>query len=87
MNVLVIAEDFQKDQFILKRCCLTCSRRSADPRANVDVCRDPLLRGVNEALKFRRITEIVHRHGGMTDIFVLGVDRDGVGATFARMFT
>ena len=46
-------------------------------RVRVDVCRDPLLGGVGEALKSERITEIVKKHGGMTDIFILCVDRDG----------
>ena len=77
MNVLVVAEDFRKDQFILKPLLSRLFATIGRPQANVDVCRDPLLRGVNEALKSRRIAEIVRQHGGMTDVFVLCVDRDG----------
>lgn len=87
MNVLVVAEDFRKDQFILKPLLSRLFATIGKPRANAGVCRDPLLRGVNEALKSRRIAEIVRRHGGMTDIFVLRADRNGVGTTFVRMFT
>ena len=46
-------------------------------RARVRVCQDPLLGGVDEALKSERIQEIVDQHGGMTDIFILCIDRDG----------
>ena len=47
------------------------------PTAKVKICRDPLLGGVGEALKEARLSEIVERHRGMVDIFVLCVDRDG----------
>ena len=77
MNVLVIPEDFRKDQYILKplfeRLLASLGRR----RAKVRVCQDPLLGGVGEALKRERIAEIVARYEGMTHIFVLCVDRDG----------
>ena len=33
--------------------------------------------GVGEALKSERLNEVVERHRGMTDIFILCVDRDG----------
>ena len=36
-----------------------------------------MLGGVGEALKCRRIKEIVEQYGGMIDIFILCVDRDG----------
>ena len=77
MNVLVIPEDFRNDQYLLeplfKRLFAAIGRRSA----NVQVCRDPLLGGVVEALKSERIREVIDQHGGMTDLFILCVDRDG----------
>ena len=77
MNILVIPEDFRNDQYLLKplfsRLFASIGRR----RARVEVCRDPLLGGIGEALKPERIQEIVDQHGGMTDIFILCVDRDG----------
>ena len=76
MNVLVIPEDFRKDAYILK----PLFRRlfhTLERTATVKICRDPLLGGVGEALKTERLQEVVDRHRGMIDIFVLCVDRDG----------
>ena len=77
MNVLIIPEDFRKDGYILnpifRRLFGTLERRTA----KVKVCHDPLLGGVGEALKPERLREVVERHRGMVDVFVLCVDRDG----------
>ena len=78
MNVLIIPEDFRKDQFILKPLFYRLFRRLGAPNAYVEICRDPLLGGVGEALKSERIAEIVRDNRGMTDIIILCVDRDGV---------
>ena len=77
MNVLVIPEDFRKDQYILKPLFERLLASFGKKRARVRVCQDPLLGGVGEALKRERIAEIVARYEGMTQIFVLCVDRDG----------
>ncbi len=77
MNILIIPEDFRKDQYILKPLFSRLFRSIGKPRVTVDVCRDPLLGGVGEALKRERIAEVVEKHEGMTDIFILCVDRDG----------
>ena len=77
MNVLIIPEDFRHDQYILKPLFSRLFRSIGKPRARVDVCRDPLLGGVREALKPERIAEVVKKHRGMTDIFILCIDRDG----------
>ena len=77
MNILIIPEDFRKDQYIVKPLFVRLFHSIGKRRVRVDVCRDPLLGGVGEALKSERITEIVRKHGGMTDIFILCVDRDG----------
>ena len=77
MNVLIIPEDFRKDQYILKPLFLRLFEAIGRPRAHVEICRAPLLSGVGEALKSERIAEIVSKHGGMTDIFILCIDRDG----------
>lgn len=77
MRVLVIPEDFRKDQFILKPIVSALLRAVARPRANVQVCRDPLLGGIGEALKWDRIAEVIDRYRGMVDLFLLCVDRDG----------
>ena len=77
MNVLVIPEDFRKDQYILKPLFKRLFTTFGRPKAKVRVCQDPLLGGIGEAMKAERIAEIVSRYGGMIRIFILCVDRDG----------
>ena len=77
MNILVIPEDFRKDQYILKPLISRLLRRLGAPNPQVVVCRDPLLGGIDEALKIDKLAEIVNDQRGMTDIFILCVDRDG----------
>ncbi len=77
MRVLIIPEDFQKDQHILKPIFERLFQSIGKPRAHVRVCQDPRLRGIDQALNSDRMLEIVERYRGMTDIFILCVDRDG----------
>ncbi len=77
MNILIIPEDFRKDQYLLEPLFRQLFKSIGKPRARVAVCRDPLLGGVQEALKSERLAEIVEQHGGMVSIFILCVDRDG----------
>lgn len=77
MKVLVIPEDFHNDHFILKPLFERLFRSIGRPKANIQICRDPLLGGVAEALKSERISEIVEQYQGMIDIYVLCIDRDG----------
>ncbi len=78
MNVLVIPEDFRKDQHILKPIVGAMLTAIGKPRANVRVCQDPLLGGVSEALRWERIQEVLNRYRGMVEVFLLIVDRDGL---------
>lgn len=77
MNVLVIPEDFRKDQYILKPLFARLFQEAGKKRIRVRICQEPLLGGVVEALKSERIAEVVSKHRGMTDVFILCVDRDG----------
>jgi hypothetical protein len=77
MNVLVIPEDFRKDQFVVKPIVRRIFKAVGKSNANVRVCLDPLLGGVGEALKWRRIEDILDRYRGDVNIFLLLVDRDG----------
>ncbi|MYE12343.1 MAG: hypothetical protein F4X99_11950 [Gammaproteobacteria bacterium] len=77
MNVLVIPEDFRKDQYLLKPLFRRLLRELGRPNAHVAVCQDPLLGGVAEALNSARVADVVARYDGMTDVFILCVDRDG----------
>ena len=84
MRVLVIPEDDRKDQYILKPIFSRLLRSIGKPRARIQVCQDPRLGGVAEALKSERLREIIERYG-MIDIFILCVDRDGVVARRQRL--
>lgn len=77
MRVLVIPEDFRNDQYILKPLLSRLFKRIDKRRASIRVCQNPLLGGVGEALKSKRIKEIVDQYGEMIDVFILCVDRDG----------
>ena len=85
MNILVIPEDFRKDQYILKPLFSRLFRRLGAPNPQVIVCRDPLLGGIDEALKIDKLAEIVNDQRGMTDIFILCVDRDGAAGRRQRL--
>ncbi len=85
MNVLIIPEDFRKDQYILKPLFHRLFRRLGARNVNIDICREPLLGGVGEALKTEPIVEIIRDNRGMTDIFILCVDRDGVAGRRQRL--
>ena len=78
MNVLVIPEDFRKDQYILKPLFNKLFQRLGVRSVQVNICVDPLLGGIGEALKPERISEIVKENAAMRDIIILCVDRDGV---------
>lgn len=77
MKVLIIPEDFRKDQYLLKPLFERLFRSMGRRRARVQVCQEPLLGGVREALKSERLAQVVERYDGMMDIFILCVDRDG----------
>lgn len=78
MRVLIIPEDFKNDQYILKPIFKRLFQQSlGKPNARVQVCQDPKLGSVYEAMKLNRVSEIVDRYTGMTDIFLLCIDRDG----------
>lgn len=76
MNVLVIPEDFRKDQYMLKP-IVTAMLNWIDVAARVEVCQDPLLGGISEALKWERILDIIEQYSWKVQLFLLCVDRDG----------
>lgn len=77
MNVLVIPEDFRNDQYVLKPLFERLLQSAGRPMARVRVCQNPRLGGVDQALNPDRLRDIVTRYDGMTDLFILCVDRDG----------
>ena len=77
MKVMIIPEDFLKDQFILKPLFSRLFRSIGVPSVEIWMCYNPRFRGVSEALELDRLEQVVLRYGGMIDIFVLCIDRDG----------
>ena len=85
MRALVIPEDSRKDKFILKPLFESLFRSIGKSQARIRVCEDPVLGGVREALKSGNISEVIRRQGGMTQIFILCVDRDGEAGRRQRL--
>jgi len=75
-NVLVIPEDFTKDEHILRplveRILEDCGKKPT-----VEVCRAPNFQGVHAALKLDSLRQDVIPLYPMVHLFVLIVDRDG----------
>lgn len=78
MNVLIIPEDFRKDQYILKPLFTRLFRRLGVRSVEIEVCQNPLLGGVSNALNIDNLAKIVSKRRGMYDLFILCVDRYGV---------
>lgn len=76
-NVLVIAEDFTKDEFILKPLVERLLAEKGKPNANVQVCRNPNPGGLATCLDSTWLLETVVPLYPMVDVFLLFVDRDG----------
>ena len=76
MNVLVIPEDFRKDQYVLKPIIAAMLDAVGRP-ARVEVFQDPLLGGVEQALNWQRIRDIIEQYDWKVQLFLLCVDRDG----------
>lgn len=76
MNILIIPEDFCKDQYMLKPIIKAMFFKLGKNKAKIQVCQDPLLGGVSETLKWENIESIIKQYP-MVDFFILCVDRDG----------
>ena len=77
VKVLILAEDFVKDEFLLQPIIQAMMKSVGKPKAKVKVCRDPRFHGTGEALKWEYVEQALRRHRGMVDLFLLCVDRDG----------
>jgi hypothetical protein len=75
LNVLIIAEDYRNDQYILKPIVNSMMEYVGKPNANVRVCKDPMIGGVEDALDTKTIEEVVATNP-LFDLYLLLVDRD-----------
>ena len=55
MRVLILAEDFVKDEFLLQPIIQAMMKVVGKPKAKVKVCKDPRFHGTGEALKWEYI--------------------------------
>jgi len=77
LNVLVIPEDFRKDQYILKPVIEAMLAACGRPNAKVRILTDPVMGGLPRAMDWEHLSPVIERYKGMTHVFVLIVDRDG----------
>ena len=77
MNVLVITEDFRKDQYIAKPVVEAILAAAGKPKAKVMVHQE-LYGGVSRVMEWRNLEPVLVTNRGMIDLFLLLVDRDGV---------
>lgn len=76
MRVLILPEDFTKDQYMLKPIIEAMMAAVGKPQAIVRVCQEPRFEGVNQLLDWQRLRPVIDRYP-MIDLFLLCVDRDG----------
>ncbi len=74
-RVLIIPEDFRKDQHILRPLIKALFTALGRPNTQVEICMDPLLTGIAQAMDKDHLAEIFEKYG-MVDLFLLCVDRD-----------
>jgi hypothetical protein len=76
-KVLVIPEDFTKDEHVLKPVVEKILADAGRANSTIQVCRDPNFGGIGEAMKKERLRKDVIERYPMVDLFILLVDRDG----------
>lgn len=77
LDVLVIPEDFSKDEHALKPIIAAMMAALGKSRARFRVCRDPRLGGIAQATDPGQISDIIDRYKWEVDVFLPCVDRDG----------
>ena len=85
MNVMIIPEDFRKDRYTLEPIIKEMMTAVGKQKAKVVVCTDPLLGGIDQALRWERIKEIIDDYKYKVQLFLLCVDRDGKAERRARI--
>ena len=77
MRVLILPEDFTKDQYMLKPIIEAMMKAVGKPNAVVRVCQEPRFHGVDQLLDWEQLQPVIERYRGRVDLFLLCVDRDG----------
>jgi len=82
---MIIPEDFRKDRYTLEPIIKEMMTAVGKQKAKVVVCTDPLLGGIDQALRWERIKEIIDDYKHKVQLFLLCVDRDGKAERRARI--
>ena len=78
LNVLVLTEDFRKDQHVLRPIIRALFTHLGKSNASIRFCMDAsCMQGVNAVMKWENIHRILNQHKNTFQMFVLLVDRDG----------
>jgi hypothetical protein len=77
MRVMILAEDYVRDEHLLRPIVMAMMCALGQEKAKVVVCRDPRFHGKDESLHWDLVRSALERHKGMVDLFLLCVDRDG----------
>jgi hypothetical protein len=84
MKVLLVLEDWRLDEHLVKPIVEKMLERLGKSNANVRVCKDPMIGGVEQALDAQILREIFARYS-MVDLILLVIDRDGNTARVDRL--
>ena len=76
LNVLIITEDYRHDQYVLKPIVRSLLSEVGKSNANVKICKDPMIGGVEEALDREMVRDVILTNP-QVDLYLLVVDRDG----------
>ncbi|MBN2007578.1 MAG: hypothetical protein JXA21_29805 [Anaerolineae bacterium] len=74
-KVLIILEDYRNDQYMIRPLIQAMFEALGKSNARIEVCKNPMLTGVSQALDRERLAEVFDEHP-MVDLFLLCVDRD-----------
>ena len=81
MRVMIIPEDFRKDQLVLKPLVKAILALAGRPKAKVEVLTDPLLGGVARALDYDLLREVLERRSPATTPSLGGGPSSGIPRT------
>jgi hypothetical protein len=87
VRVLVIAEDYRQDQYLLLSLIKAVTVAAGIARAHIDFCRDPQFQGIAQILSGDLLARALDQHRGMIDLFLLCVDRDAEPTRHLRLET
>lgn len=73
---MIIPEDHTNDQYMLKPIISALMSKIGKSKANIQVCSNPRLQGIRDALSLKILKKIIEQYGTF-HLFLLLIDRDG----------